>query len=32
MSDAIKASRQHLIESLIEDPRPPALKSVDLTA
>lgn len=28
MADAIKASRQHLIESLIEDPRPPTLVSV----
>jgi DNA-binding GntR family transcriptional regulator len=32
MADAIKASRQHLIESLIEDPRPPSLKSLELTA
>jgi DNA-binding GntR family transcriptional regulator len=32
MADAIKASRQHLIESLIEDPRPPTLKFVELTA
>jgi DNA-binding GntR family transcriptional regulator len=32
MADSIRASRQHLIETLIEDPRGPALRVVETTA